>query len=348
MLVMLNNNAVSKLASSITTGGTAMSVTSGEGSRFPSPTAGGWFPLTIIKSSGALEIVRCTARSGDVLTVTRAQEGTAAQSFSAGDRVELRLTAAAFAEPITAQDAAIAAVQDQVTASVSFRNKLINPKGAINQRAYVSGMATVAANQYTLDRWRVVTSGQSLSFAASGNSYLITAPAGGVEQVIEGTNIEGGIYTLSWSGTATATVNGVAIANGGQTTSLTAGSNVTVKFINGTFMNPQFQAGPVTMPFEQRPTSFEIGLCKRYFEKTVGTAFITQGTPSLAYTTTPVYWEVEKRATPTVSTGTVLVGGNTWTVAADEPRVNMCRLLFQQSSAGGGNITVEVIGAAEL
>lgn len=41
------------------------------------------------------EIVKCTARAGDVLTVVRAQEGTTARAFSVDDPVELRLTAGA-------------------------------------------------------------------------------------------------------------------------------------------------------------------------------------------------------------------------------------------------------------
>lgn len=94
MGVLLKNNAVSRLASSLATGGTSLSVTTGQGALFPSPGAGDWFPVTLIKASGALETVRCTARAGDVLTVVRAQEGTAAQAFTPGDRVELRITAA--------------------------------------------------------------------------------------------------------------------------------------------------------------------------------------------------------------------------------------------------------------
>ena len=92
MPVVLANNAVSRLSATLSTGATAVSITPGEGAKFPSPSVGNWFPLTIAKASGALEIVRCTSRSGDVLTVARAQEGTAAQPFSVGDRVELRLT----------------------------------------------------------------------------------------------------------------------------------------------------------------------------------------------------------------------------------------------------------------
>lgn len=96
MAVLLANNATSRLASSLTAAATTLSVTSGEGARFPSPSGDQWFPLTLIKASGALEILKCTTRSGDVFTVARAQEGTAAQSFSAGDRVEVRATKAVF------------------------------------------------------------------------------------------------------------------------------------------------------------------------------------------------------------------------------------------------------------
>lgn len=114
MAVVFNNNASSRLAVAIAVGATSLSVTAGEGAKFPSPTAGDWFPLTIIKASGALEIVQCTARSGDVLTITRAQEGTSAQAFSVGDRVELRLTAGA----IAAIRAEISAAQSGANASV--------------------------------------------------------------------------------------------------------------------------------------------------------------------------------------------------------------------------------------
>lgn len=98
MAVVLTNNAISRLASSLTAGATALSVTAGEGAKFPSVPAGKWFPVTLLKASGALEIMHCTARSGDVLTVLRSREGTAAQAFAVGDRVELRLTAAAIDE----------------------------------------------------------------------------------------------------------------------------------------------------------------------------------------------------------------------------------------------------------
>jgi len=148
----------------------------------------------------------------------------------------------------------------------SRRNLLINGNYAINQRVYVSGTATTGANQYTLDRWRVVVSGQSLTFAAAGNGQQITAPTGGVEQVVEGLNVAGGVYTLSWQGTASATVNGTAVTSGGQIT-LTANANSTVRFSSGTVSKCQLELGATATPFEFRHYGDELSLCQRYYEK---------------------------------------------------------------------------------
>jgi hypothetical protein len=62
----------------------------GQGALFPNPTGAQFFYATIIDDSNNIEIVKCTARSTDTLTVVRAQDGTSARSFSAADRVELR------------------------------------------------------------------------------------------------------------------------------------------------------------------------------------------------------------------------------------------------------------------
>jgi len=155
-----------------------------------------------------------------------------------------------------------------------FRNLIINGNPLVNQRGYVSATATSGANEYTLDRWRVVTSGEDLTFSTTAGICTATAPAGGVEQVIEGASILGGTYVLNWTGTATATVDGNAVAKGGTVT-LTGGTNATVKLTGGTFTKVQLEPGSVATPFEERPPGVELMLCQRYYWRAVagGTSF---------------------------------------------------------------------------
>ncbi len=97
MAPVFSNNATSLLAVAINTSVTTVVVQTGDAAKFPAPTGGDWFPITVIDGLGNMEIMRCTARSGANLTVVRGQEGTTAQSFSIGARVDLRLTAAVLA-----------------------------------------------------------------------------------------------------------------------------------------------------------------------------------------------------------------------------------------------------------
>ncbi len=133
MAILLANNASSRLASSINTSVTTLSVTTGHGALFPSPSGGDYFPLTVIQDSGLLEIMKCTARSGDVLTVTRAQEGSSARSFAAGERVELRFTVAVITAMNTlingATQGPASAVTDDVALFDGTTGKLLKDSG---------------------------------------------------------------------------------------------------------------------------------------------------------------------------------------------------------------------------
>jgi len=147
-----------------------------------------------------------------------------------------------------------------------FRNLLINGNFSVNEWGYVSGTATTGANKYTLDRWRVVVSGQSITFVASGIGRIVTAPAGGVEQVIRGYNIRGGSYVLNWVGTATATVNGTARTKG-EVFTLPVNTDATIRLIGGTASEVQLEFGTVATAFEHRFPADELRLCKRFFYK---------------------------------------------------------------------------------
>lgn len=104
MALKTANLAVSKLASSISAGSTSISITSGDGAKFPALSNGDWFPLALIRSDGTIEFVEATARTVDTFTVIRGQEGTPAITFNAGDRVELRFSSSAIQSMLDALD----------------------------------------------------------------------------------------------------------------------------------------------------------------------------------------------------------------------------------------------------
>ena len=93
---LFTNNAASVLASSLTAIATSLSVTAGHGARFPTITGSDYFLATLCQMSLTgevnFEVVKVTARSTDTFTIVRAQEGTTALAYNAGDKVELRLT----------------------------------------------------------------------------------------------------------------------------------------------------------------------------------------------------------------------------------------------------------------
>lgn len=93
--LLFANNAGSTLAGNLTTSSLTIPLLSGTGALFPSPGAGQYFMLSLFKQTNPAitEIVRCTARTGDSLTVVRAQEGTVALTWSVGDIANNDLTA---------------------------------------------------------------------------------------------------------------------------------------------------------------------------------------------------------------------------------------------------------------
>lgn len=161
-------------------------------------------------------------------------------------------------------------------ASAARKNVLINADFRINQRVYVSGTNTTGADEYTLDRWRVVTSGQNVTFSALGTDNTITCPAGGYATEVEALDVIGGTYTVSWTGTATCTVGGTARITG-ESFTVTANTNLIVAFSGGTLKQPQLELGSTETDFEQRAIELELSMCQRYYEKSydIGTALGT-------------------------------------------------------------------------
>ena len=97
----------------------AVTINVSDGAIFPSITTDQYFMLVLEDATLNREIVKCTAKATNALTVVRAQEGTAARAWNQGDRVALRMTSGAFeariAEVETDLDTRVDALEAQVT-----------------------------------------------------------------------------------------------------------------------------------------------------------------------------------------------------------------------------------------
>lgn len=91
---LLANNASSYLVIDHAAASISLQIKTGDGDKFPSPVSPNYSVVTVEdRRTGQMEIVHLQSRTGDTLTVLRAQEGTSAQNFKAGATVSLRFTA---------------------------------------------------------------------------------------------------------------------------------------------------------------------------------------------------------------------------------------------------------------
>lgn len=252
------NNASSTLAADLAIGATSMTVQTGDGAEFPALSAGDWHPATIIKSDGSFEIVKVTASAGDVMTIVRAQEGTAALAFSAGDRVDLRVTGKVF--------------EEFVEIAVGFRNLVINGDFRINQRGYTSG-AVLASGAFGHDRWKAGASGGAYTFTQLPCSTQITIASGkSLIHIIQENDVAGGDYVVSWEGTAQGRVgmnnsapSGAYASSPVKVTGQNAGQLLQIEFNQGTLGKVQVESGGIPTAFELRPYALELDFCEYFF-----------------------------------------------------------------------------------
>lgn len=97
------------LGTTLAFGDTSLLVATGDGSKFPST---GPFMLALGTLTATGELVKCTARSGDTLTIVRAQEGTGAQNWTTGTKIYCVVTAGSFSDLWTRLQAAPVNVTD--------------------------------------------------------------------------------------------------------------------------------------------------------------------------------------------------------------------------------------------
>lgn len=174
MPIILRNNVDSVLAQAINASETAMVVATGEGIKFPALSAGDYFYATLVSAQGTREIVKVTSKSGDTLGITRAQEGTTANGFGPGSRVEMRVTAASITDLVDEHDQAA----EISVADAGGYYASTNVEGALQEAAQASTTkysqgGTGAATRTVESRLRDYVSVKD--FGAVGNTALQAA-----------------------------------------------------------------------------------------------------------------------------------------------------------------------------
>jgi trimeric autotransporter adhesin len=146
-ILLFANQAQTTLASPVIPSDTTIYVASGTGSYFPNPQANQAFKLTLVSAANNLvnEIVLVTARTGDVLTVIRGQEGTPTQSWKIGDFAVNLMTAGTgndFTQLYGMENAFYSAsFQNMATITGQVTNVPVNANDLVN-KAYADSIST--------------------------------------------------------------------------------------------------------------------------------------------------------------------------------------------------------------
>ncbi|WP_052954134.1 hypothetical protein [Enterobacter roggenkampii] len=156
LLLLAANNAQSVLAAGISASATTMTLNTGTGALFPAPVSGtSFFKLTLIDAAtGQIsEIVHVTARTGDTLTIVRAQEGTLARAWSVNDIAANMMTAGTLSY-IFDNYATIASLGTAAARNVGVGS------GQIPDMSFFGGISSSSGYQYfpngTLLQWGTI------------------------------------------------------------------------------------------------------------------------------------------------------------------------------------------------
>lgn len=179
------NNASSTLAAPISNTALSVSLAAGTGALFPNPSAGQQFALTFNDAATGLltEVVYCTARSGDTLTIVRAQEGTVAQNWLAGDLAANLVTEGTMA---AMQQTSALFPARVVTASGAFSMFATDANGGVGlNRVSSPGVSSTTlpnlAGQYWIEDLAKNFNAYNVTFTYPGGT---TGPDGAATQIL--------------------------------------------------------------------------------------------------------------------------------------------------------------------
>jgi len=214
MGVILKNNAVSTITTAISASDVGLAVAAGTGSLFPTLGAGDYFYATLVSTGGTYEVVKVTARVSDTMTIVRAQEGTTAQSFASGSRLEARVTAASITDMVDEHDqaseisfvqsgtgAATRTVEDKIREWVSPEDFSGTDTAKLQAALDTGKPVRCSSSGYTINgALTLKENGQVLDFngalvTATGSFNLFNFTAGKQGMMIEKARIEAAALT---------------------------------------------------------------------------------------------------------------------------------------------------------
>lgn len=186
--ILFANDANSTLAGAITNVAVTANLAAGSGALFPNPAAQQYFLLTFVDAATGLikEIVQVTARVADTITMVRAQEGTTAKAWLAGDIAANQWTAGSAA---AMQQAGLLRPARLVAASGVFAMTTADANGHVG----LNRVAAPAVSSTTLPAgaaigdtyWIDDLAGNFNGFPVTVNYPVgMTGPEGAVTQVL--------------------------------------------------------------------------------------------------------------------------------------------------------------------
>jgi hypothetical protein len=248
MTIKFTNNATTTLASGINSSVTSLSVAAGTGTLFPTLTGADVFYATLANVAGTVEIVQVTARSTDTFTIVRGQDGTSATTWSAGDKVELRPTAAglaAMAQTANNLSDLASATTARTNLGLGTAATMTGPSGTIvgtsdSQTLTSKTLTNPTVNNYTEGVVAIGNSSTSQTLALTNGTVQTVTMTGNCTFTMP-TNVAGKsfilIATQDATGSRTATFTSVKWAAGTAptlTTTATTGRDIFTFFADGT------------------------------------------------------------------------------------------------------------------
>ena len=223
---LFTNNATTKLAAAILAADTSITLTTGEGALFAAPT-GGDYQLATINDGTNIEIVSITARVGDVLTVTRAQESTSANDFSLG----VPLFSGVTAETLTnlAGD-----VSEVVIGSGATTTNSDTVTVGINTSTLAYGAVAIGAEAFAQGELTVCIGYAAYCEFASGIAIGNGVVAGGEHSIAMGTYSNSGIRSVALGGSSSAADYSISIgeSNNASTRAVSLGNEANASGID--------------------------------------------------------------------------------------------------------------------